>query len=60
MTTIERTGDSSWRIKHAEDSDVVSLLEGFWDETVNYTGVLDTEVVEGEGNDGEDLAACLC
>lgn len=52
MTILERTGDSRWYIKHTnagEDPDIASVL-------VKMT----VDLSEDDGNDGEELAACLC
>lgn len=52
MTILERTGDSRWYIKHTnvgENPDIASVL-------VKMT----VDLSEDDGNDGEELAACLC
>lgn len=50
--TLERNGDSHWYIKHtdvAESPKTASVL-------VKMT----VDLSEDDGNDGEELAACLC
>ena len=51
-TILERNGDSRWYIKHtdaAENPDIASTMIK-----------LAMDLNEDVGNDGEELAACLC